>query len=86
MALERGESFLGEALKAGANTLEIAARQFAYRCARVAIAALLLEHAQVSGETRHALVARRWCDSRLGWPDLPQPGRAHESARIAFGA
>ncbi|MDJ0698468.1 MAG: acyl-CoA dehydrogenase family protein [Woeseiaceae bacterium] len=85
-ALERCRSFLDAALNAGGDTLEIAARQFAYRCARVAIAALLLEHAQITGNSRLSLVARRWCESRLGGLELPSPGRAQESAQIAFSA
>ncbi len=85
-ALDRCRSFLAAATDAGGDTLEIAARQFAYRCARVAIAALLLEHAQASGDTPSALVAQRWCDSRLGGLELPSPARAQESSEIAFGA
>ncbi len=84
-ALEQCKRFLGEAQAAGADVLELSARRFAFSCARVAIAALLLEHAQAVPDRRFTLVANRWCGSRLDPERLPAAGRSEESAAILFG-
>jgi hypothetical protein len=65
-ALSRIETYAGRAAAAGAEVTQAGARGFSYSIARVAIACLMLEHAQwsiSSGEKSDRVLhsAKRWC-------------------------
>jgi putative acyl-CoA dehydrogenase len=68
-ALARLRSFVAKTAAEGVDSLQAAARGFAYGLARTFMASLLLEHAawelETSADRRGLAVARRWCSRRL---------------------
>lgn len=71
-------AFLQKALSEGPDFVQAGARAFAYSLARTCAASLLIEHAVLTGDSRAAEVARRWCAAGLG--SLHSAGTDHRAA------